>query len=261
MDGNTVSSHSRTPFPSQSTTLKMMEDNQDNRAPDENDFVVVNTTLPSLPLPRNAERADVVTERLVLRALRAEDLNAIHVLRTQPEVMVWTTTGRGDKDIAETQAKLDLSLPPNDVETFNCAICWRETGEVIGVGGSHRFKGAYGWPELGYMIRKEFWGRGLATEMVKAFLDAYVKLPRAPAQLRVDRRSVVATTAGQQQQEPVEAREVLVALVETSNERSHGVLMKCGLERFNEFAEPDLRDTSKTLGIVAYRLMVARSGV
>lgn len=238
-----------------------MADNQDNRAPDENDFVVVSTTLPSLPLPRNAERADVVTERLVLRALRAEDLNAVHVLRTQAEVMVWTSTGRGDKDMAETQSKLDLYLPPNDVETFNCAICWRETGELIGMGGSHRFKGAYGWPELGYMIRKEFWGRGLATELVKAFLDAYVKLPRAPVQLKVDKRSVVATTTGQQQQEPVEAREVLVALVEASNERSHGVLRKCGLERFNEFSEPDLRDPSNFVGLVAYRLVMARSGV
>ncbi|KAL8285399.1 hypothetical protein RB601_006295 [Gaeumannomyces tritici] len=237
----------------------MMTYNQDNRVPDEDDFVVVNTTLPSLPLPRSAERADVVTERLVLRALRAEDLNAVHVLRTQPEVMVWTSTGRGDKDMAETQHKLDNYLPPNDVETFNCAICWRETGELIGMGGSHRYKGVYGWPELGYMIRKEFWGRGLATELVRAFLEAYVRLPRARAQIRVDRRSVVAVTAGQQ--EPVEAHEVLVALVEASNERSHGVLRKCGLERFSEFVEPDLRDPSKTVGLVAYRLVVARPGV
>ncbi|KAL8400129.1 hypothetical protein RB594_000510 [Gaeumannomyces avenae] len=229
----------------------MMTYKQDNRAPDEGDFVVVNTTLPSLPLPRSAERADVVTERLVLRALRAEDLNAVHVLRTQPEVMVWTSTGRGDKDMAETQHKLDNYLPPNDVETFNCAICWRETGELIGMGGS--------WPELGYTIRKEFWGRGLATELVRAFLEAYVMLPRARAQIRVDRRSVVAVTAGQQ--EPVEAREVLVALVETPNERSHGVLRKCGLERFSEFVEPDPRDPSKTVGLVAYRLVVARPDV
>lgn len=114
------------------------------------------------------------------------------------------------------------------------------------------------------MIRKEFWGRGLATEMVKAFLDAYMKLPRAPVQLRVDRRSVVAATAGQQQeqqQEPVEAREILTALVEASNERSHGVLRKCGLERFMEFAEPDLRDPSKTIGLVGYRFVVAQPGV
>lgn len=123
----------------------MTSDHQDTRAPDEDDFVLVNTTLPSLPLPRNAERPDVVTERLVLRALRADDLHAHHKLRTQPEVMIWTSTGRPDKDLTETQSKLDPFLPPKDAETFNFAICWRETGEFIGIGGSHRLKGVFGY--------------------------------------------------------------------------------------------------------------------
>ncbi len=118
----------------------------------EDDWVVVKTTLPIFPA--NAERPTVSTERLILRPWRPDDVAELHVLRTQPEVMQFTSLGRVDVDLAETQTRLDPFLPPNDTLTHNCAICWKETGEVIGSGGCHRRAGTFGWPEVGYMLRK-----------------------------------------------------------------------------------------------------------
>jgi len=120
----------------------------------EEDYVVVKTTLPTLPLPSNSERATKTTERLILRPLRAEDVHDLHVLRTQPAVMKSTALGLVDADLATTQSRLDPFLPPNDGNTHNWAICLRETGALIGTGGSHKLQGMFGWPELGYMIRE-----------------------------------------------------------------------------------------------------------
>ncbi len=118
----------------------------------QDDYVMVKTTLPVFPA--NAERITVTTERLIVRPPRAEDLDGLHALRTQPEVMWFTPAGRPDVDRAETQRRLDPFLPPNDTATHNCAICWRETGELIGIGGCHRRDGDFGWPVAGYMFRK-----------------------------------------------------------------------------------------------------------
>ena len=121
--------------------------------PDPSTFVRVRTTLPRRPLPPHAERPPVVTPRLVLRTLTLDDLPALHVLRTQPEVMRWTAVGRPDRDLEESRAKIVNFVGPVDTNgAFNFAICERETGEMIGIGGCHLVRGNYGWPEVGYMF-------------------------------------------------------------------------------------------------------------
>jgi RimJ/RimL family protein N-acetyltransferase len=71
--------------PSSSTTPRLAGD----PAPDPASFVRIRTTLPRRPLPANAARQPILTERLLLRPVTAEDLPAAHELRTQPEVMHW----------------------------------------------------------------------------------------------------------------------------------------------------------------------------
>lgn len=56
-------------------------------APNEDKFVLVKTTLPRRPLPPNADRPVITTERLLIRAFQADDLDALYELRTQPAVM------------------------------------------------------------------------------------------------------------------------------------------------------------------------------
>lgn len=56
-------------------------------APNEDSFVLVRTTLPRRPLPSLADRPIITTERLAIRAFKADDLDALYELRTQPEVM------------------------------------------------------------------------------------------------------------------------------------------------------------------------------
>ena len=65
-------------------------------------------------------------------------------------------------------------------------------GALIGTGGCHsRGGGMLGWPEIGYMLRREAWGMGYGTEFLAGFLEAWWALPRGEAilagvQQRVD---------------------------------------------------------------------------
>ncbi|KAH7111562.1 GNAT domain-containing protein [Dactylonectria macrodidyma] len=205
-------------------------------APSPDDFIIVKTTLPARPLPPNTQRQTIETERLVLRPLRQSDIAAFHSLRSQPEVMHFTMQGRVDKDVAETQARLEPFLPPNDIENHNFAICLKETGEMIGIGGNHNFVSSFGWPEVGYMIRKEQWGQGLAPEFLRAFLEAWQKLPRVEAEVKVDPRSVNGLP-----QDGGLIPEQLIAVTELENVRSQKTLHKCGFDLFLTWKAQDTR--------------------
>ncbi|KAK0734938.1 GNAT domain-containing protein [Lasiosphaeria miniovina] len=223
---------------------------QGEPGPNEADLVLVRTTLPRLPLPPNADRAAIATDRLILRPLSPDDLDAMHVLRTQPEVMAWTSANRIDRDVAETQERLDPFLPPNDSKTYNFAICLRATGELIGVGGCHKLENAFGWPEIGYMFRREHWGKGLATEFLNAFLGAWRALPREEATIRVDQRSTVTTAAGGSSNAASsssgaklqQVEEQIFAITTQKNVRSQNVMKKAGAEHLLTWKAREIYD-------------------
>ncbi|TLS23536.1 uncharacterized protein PpBr36_05668 [Pyricularia pennisetigena] len=217
-------------------------------------FVSVKTLLPTLPFPRNEDREEIITERLVIRPWTLDDVPAVHVIRTQPEVMMWTSQGRPDANIAETEAKVKLFTAPNDIANFNFVICDKATGEMIGMGGNHRRESHVGWPELGYVLRKEYWGRGLATEFLRGFLEAYRKLPRSQVELRVAATSIVPSLADGEM-----ADELLIAEIEPSNARSHGVMKKVGFEYFTEITENDAHNPSQPVTLALYRYLPARA--
>lgn len=218
--------------------------------PNKSTWVSVKTTFPSRPLPPNSSRPVVTTDRLIIRALVPEDLQSLHILRTQPEIMANNPQGRVDKDLQETQPKLDPFLPPNDGATFNFAICLKETSEMIGTGGCYRLSSKFGWPVIGYMLRKEFWGQGLVTEFLKAWLDMWCKLPRAETELDVDPCTL---TDGDG---PV--LEQVTTWTVSDNFASQRVLEKCGFEHFFTWTEPDLRNPDVEVDLLGFRYFPAK---
>ncbi|KAK0632034.1 GNAT domain-containing protein [Immersiella caudata] len=197
-----------------------------NEPPSQN--VVVKTTRPVFPFPPNEERKPIYTERLIIRPYVPEDLEGLRELRTQPEVMQWTSRGCADKDISETQANLDGNLGENAIDKYNFVMALRSTGELIGTGGSHKFVSSFGWPEIGYMLKREHWGKGLATEFLKGFLERWETLPREEVDIEVDWRSVDGEGR---------VKEVMVGITEERNAGSNGVLGKNGFVRFGDWQE------------------------
>ncbi|KAI1484378.1 acetyltransferase domain-containing protein [Biscogniauxia mediterranea] len=220
--------------------------------------VRVRTTLPALPLPPSASRPPIRTARLVLRPASAADLAAVHALRAQPAVMARTAAGRPDRDLQETRAFLDRFLPPRDADTFNFVVLLlREDGEgegegeLIGTGGMHRIGSGEGsgsktgWPEVGYLFKQRHWGRGYATEFLRACVDAWWALPREERELEVDEASVAGLGWDDGAGGDGEVRRVperVTAMVEEGNPNSANVLRKVGFAEFKRWTEPDSRE-------------------
>ncbi|KAM7224575.1 acyl-CoA N-acyltransferase [Rhypophila decipiens] len=241
-------------------------------APNKETFIPIKTTLPKSPLPDSASRGTILTPRLLLRSITQADLQAYHTIRTDAEIMKWTVQGRVDHDLAETQEKLNLFLPPNDVLKCNWAICLRDGNkneegqpELIGIGGVHIFSSTFGWPELGYMIRRDYWGLGLATEFLDAFVKYWAgeegaegssskKLEREETIIWVDERTLEGAAGVEMEIAVVE--EQLLAVTSEHNGKSQGVLWKNGFEEFLTWngTEPD----GSSIGLPTFRYFPVR---
>ncbi|KAI1771176.1 acyl-CoA N-acyltransferase [Hypoxylon cercidicola] len=195
--------------------------------------VKVKTFLPTRPLPPNSERKPILTERLIIRPLSEDDVDDIHAIHRQPEVMIYTMRGRIDDNKEVTRASMARFLPPNDLHTYSNVICLASTGETIGRGGITRPDQLLGWPEVGYIFKKEVWGQGYATEFLKALVSFWWTLPRSETELGVDAQSVDG---------PGEAPEMLSAIVDKENIGSQRVLEKVGFRKFKRWTEPDNRE-------------------
>lgn len=125
----------------------------------------------------------IETARLVLREFAPEDFPAVHALFSCPQVMRFSVSG----PLTPTQSRerLDDFLRAYAEHGFGkWAIVLRATGEVIGGCGPALTviddEGGLPARELGYRLRTEHWGRGLATEAAGAALDHCFKRLRFP---------------------------------------------------------------------------------
>ncbi|KAI3331311.1 acetyltransferase domain-containing protein [Ustulina deusta] len=205
--------------------------------------IATRTTLPRLPLPPSSEWPVLRTPRLLLRALTQDDAEAYYALRAQPAFMAESALGKPDGGLAETRAALEeLANPARELFFFGIFVA--ATGELVGDGGVHTIRfGALGWPEIGYKLAPAHWGRGYATEAMRAVLDAWWALPREEAEVRVH-GDTLQTSEKKGEEEggrgsTTLVRERVAAEIATYNKGSRRVLEKLGFEHFGTWEEPD----------------------
>ena len=191
--------------------------------------------------------------------------------------MITNPQGRPDRDMTtETKPRLDMFLTPGDLATFYFAICLRGEfddgdggerdgveGKMIGIGGCHRMTSMFGWPVVGYMIRREYWGRGLTTEFFVAWLELWKGLAREEVVIEVDPRTVLSVAGGGVEGEGDGGgmgvgvvHEQIVTWAVSGNIGSWRVMEKAGFEHLMTWAEADLRDPSVDVELKAYRYFV-----
>ena len=142
---------------------------------------------------------------------------------------------RPDVDLAFTKTKLDPSLPPQNradgTLTYLLGVEERSNpGVLIGDMGCHDANPRT--EEVGYMFLDEFWGKGYATEALKAYLDHYWSLER--------KEYVRIICEGEKENLAINADEeaeveVLRAIAEAGNVGSINVLRKCGFKETRRF--------------------------
>lgn len=103
----------------------------------------------------------LVTDRLVLRSARADDLEAMHAVLSDPRATQWWSTPPHES-LERSRSWLD-SMIANGPDHPDFII--ELDGQVIGKAGFWKL------PEVGYILHPDHWGRGLASEAVGAAID------------------------------------------------------------------------------------------
>jgi RimJ/RimL family protein N-acetyltransferase len=113
---------------------------------------------------------ELTTDRLRLRGLRAEDLDAYAGMYADPEVMRFLEDGR-PLDRAAAFRSMAVHLGHWQLRGYGqWALEDRATGELVGRAGLWQPEG---WPglEVGWLLARRAWGRGLATEAGAAAIE------------------------------------------------------------------------------------------
>jgi RimJ/RimL family protein N-acetyltransferase len=156
--------------------------------------------------PSRPEDVRLVTERMVLRRFTADDVDLLVALDADPDVMRYVTGG--------------LATPRREIEeeVLPAWLAWHERSDHLGFfAAEDRETGAFlGWfhlrpgegrgedePELGYRLRREAWGRGLATEGSRGLVDDAFTTQGAR---RVTAETMVVNTASRRVMEKVGMR-------------------------------------------------------
>ena len=111
---------------------------------------------------------EIETERLILRAVTVEDAEAIFAWASDPDVnkfMIYPL--HENTDVTREWLK---TRDINGKDEFDLGFVLKETGELIGQGGLFYHEDLDVW-EVGYNLRKDYWGQGLVPEAIQAIID------------------------------------------------------------------------------------------
>jgi ribosomal-protein-alanine N-acetyltransferase len=115
-----------------------------------------------MPLP-------ILTPRIELRNFRPDDFAGVHAYASDPMVTLFTSFGPNTED--ETRAFLDAACKDASVQprqNHSLAAIDRESGALFaGCGLLGRGERVH---EIGYVLNRDWWGQGFATEIVGALL-------------------------------------------------------------------------------------------
>ena len=116
------------------------------------------------------------TPRLTLRRARVSDLSGLHAVFADEETMRFWCTGP-HRALDATREWLDKMMASRADVSEDFVI--EHVGEAVGKVGCFRL------PEIGFILRRDLWGQGLATEATRAVID-HVFQTRDIDELRAD---------------------------------------------------------------------------
>ena len=112
----------------------------------------------------------IETERLVLREITFGDKEELFELHADPDVQKWT-----GEPVVESMKEIEQAIAKrhNDYKKYGfgrLAAIQMETSEFIGWAGL-TYLPEFDKVDLGYRLKKKYWGMGFATEASKAIID------------------------------------------------------------------------------------------
>lgn len=108
------------------------------------------------------------TERLLHRKFTSDDLNELIEMRVNKDVMKHIG-GQRMQNPKAIEERLKFYISCYEKNIGHHAIIWKATGEMIGWSGLQPLENS-GEIEVGYGMKKEFWGKGIGFETALAWL-------------------------------------------------------------------------------------------
>ena len=108
----------------------------------------------------------IETERLILRRLTVDDLDELAAIHADPQIVRFM--GAPERHDTEWLAAVDADW--QELGYGRIAITDRHTGLLLGRTGI-KYVPQFQETELGWILRREAWGRGYATEAARACAD------------------------------------------------------------------------------------------
>ncbi len=113
----------------------------------------------------------IETERLVLRGFDPSDSDFVFKHFSDPDVCRYLYDCEPFEAIEEAEQLIRGYTNPAQNSRCRWAIVWKETGQIAGTCGFHKWDHDNKTVELGYDLAKAFWGKGIVVEAVSAVLD------------------------------------------------------------------------------------------
>jgi [ribosomal protein S5]-alanine N-acetyltransferase len=122
--------------------------------------------------PLNISELPIRTSRLELRDLVVEDFESIHRYASDPQVtryLAWGPNTEAETRSFLLRAQAHAVLRPR--RDFELGVIDRVSGELIGGCGLHSRREPSREYETGYCLRRDWWGKGVGSETVRALVD------------------------------------------------------------------------------------------
>lgn len=122
----------------------------------------------------------IETERLLLRPHREDDLMALHeTIYSDADVTRYLPGGK-PRPLERTTATLEQFIKHQAQHGFSLwAVIEKETGAFVGQAGVF-YPPARGGVEVAYAFGKNYWGKGYATEVVRAAIRYAFEVAQLP---------------------------------------------------------------------------------
>lgn len=153
----------------------------------------------------------LTTDRLILRPFNENDLQNLIDLDTDPEVMKYLGAKLTSIDDLRKTLGMLLERQPRWKHYGTWATDLKSTGECVGWFTFKPVPKLDDDYEVGYRLKRKFWGRGIATEGAKMLVDYGFKERHLPK---------------------------IIGLTHLENKASQQVLKKCGLKEVGAIDNP-----------------------
>jgi [ribosomal protein S5]-alanine N-acetyltransferase len=121
----------------------------------------------------------IETERLIIRTMNQDDLDALFTIMSDSEVVNQTAALELQSDISETKVLLDSIMDEyskkSTPEWVMLAIADKQTQKMLGFCCYFGYTPTFARLEFGYTLSRSSWGKGYATEASRGFIDFIFK--------------------------------------------------------------------------------------